>query len=369
MKDLKYWVALSRIPSLGTARFRLLERYFPSLEETWRASGTELKEAGLDARTVTAILTKRGDISPDDEMERLESAGVTALSWHDTTYPPRLKEIPNPPPLLFLKGSIHPGDERSVAVVGTRKATAYGREAASALASGLAQSGVTIVSGLARGIDTIAHRAVLNTGGRTLAVLANGLDRVYPAENAALAQEIAETGAVMSEQPLGVRPDAQLFPKRNRLMSGMTLGTLVVEAGRGSGAFWTVRHALEQNREVFCVPGSIFSPGSWTTNLLIQEGAKLVMGHNDVLEELNLSGMAHQIELSLPAPVSDGEEATLLGQISREPTHIDDICRTSALPVSVVSSTLTLMELKGLVKQVGGMHYVRAREVAASYGA
>ena len=150
---------------MGTARFRLLERYFPSLEETWRASGTELKEAGLDARTVTAVLTKRGDISPDDEMERLESAGVTALSWHDTTYPPRLKEIPNPPPLLFLKGSIHPGDERSVAVVGTRKATAYGREAASTLASGLAQSGVTIVSGLARGIDTIAHRAVLNTGG------------------------------------------------------------------------------------------------------------------------------------------------------------------------------------------------------------
>ena len=253
--------------------------------------------------------------------------------------------------------------------MGTRKATAYGREAALALASDLARSGITVVSGLARGIDTVAHRATLESKGRTLAVLANGLDRVYPAENASLAQEIIENGALISEYPLGVRPDAYHFPHRNRLMSGITLGTLVVEADLKSGAFSTVRHALEQNREVFCVPGSVFSPASRGTNRLIQQGAKLVLDYKDVLEEVNLSTISHQIEMTIPMPDSGSDESVLLEQISREPSHIDEICRGSDLPMSVVSSTLTLMELKGLVKQVAGMQYIRTREAAATYGA
>ena len=369
MSDLKYWVAFSRIRLIGTARFRLLERHFSSLEEAWAASQSEFKAAGLDSKTLTAVQTGRNNISPDEEMDRLERAGVSALHWRHPAYPARLKEIPDPPPVLYVKGSIKPTDERSIAIVGTRKATAYGREAALALASDLARSGITVVSGLARGIDTVAHRATLESKGRTLAVLANGLDRIYPAENASLAQEIIENGALISEHPLGVRPDAHHFPRRNRLMSGITLGTLVVEAGPGSGALWTVRYALEQNREVFCVPGSVFSPASRGTNLLIQQGAKLVLDYKDVLEEVNLSTISHQIEMTIPMPESGSNESVLLEQISREPSHIDDICGGSDLPMNVVSSTLTLMELKGLVKQVAGMQYIRTREAAATYGA
>ena len=369
MDDLKYWVAFNRIHLMGTVRLRLLERYFSTMEEAWSASKAELRGAGIDEKTAAAILSRRVNISPDDEMECLGKSGVIPLNWHHPIYPTRLKEIPDPPPVLYLKGTIQPEDERSVAIVGTRKATAYGREAAIALTSDLARNGVTIVSGLARGIDSIAHRTALDLGRRTIAVLANGLDIIYPRENTRLTQEITERGALISEYPLGMRPDARNFPRRNRLMSGITLGTLVVEAGETSGALWTVSHALEQDREVFCVPGSIFSSASWSTNRLIQEGAKLVIDYKDVLEELNLTGVTHQMEMRIPTPAPEGEETRLLGYLSQEPIHIDEIRRNSRLPINVVSSTLTVMELKGLVKQVGGMHYIRAREVAAQYGA
>ncbi len=368
MTDLKYWVALNRIPSLGTVKFRLLEKHFASMEEVWAASSHELQEAGLDKKSAGALVSLHANISPDAEMQRLEAAGVKPITWHDSNYPPRLKEIADPPPLIYLRGQILPEDERSVAVVGTRKATAYGRETATSITTDLARNGVTIVSGLARGIDSVAHRAVLDVGGRTIAVLGNGLDSVYPPENARLAREVEEHGALMSEYPLGVRPDARHFPRRNRLMSGMTLGTLVVEAGETSGALWTVRHALEQNREVFCVPGSIFSPLSRGTNMLIQDGAKLVLSFKDILEELNLTAVTHQMEMRSILQPEDDNEALLLNKINYEPVHIDDIQRSSQLPTPVVSSALTMMELKGLVKQVGGMHYVRTREAVAEYG-
>ena len=368
MDDLKYWVAFSRIPLLGTARFQLLEGYFPSLRDAWQASAHDLKAAGLDSKTVTTVQARRGKIEPDEELSRLESAGVSALTWRDSGYPARLKEIPDPPPVLYVRGSLTSEDERSIAVVGTRKATAYGREAVSTLTADLASRRITIVSGLARGIDTEAHRTALEAGGRTIAVLAHGLDSVYPPENSNLARQITETGALISEHALGMRPNPHYFPRRTRLMSGISLGTLAVEAGPGSGAFWTVRHALEQNREVFCVPGSIFSPASLGTNQLIQEGAKLVLDYRDVLKEINLSALAQQAEMQLLIPSVEEEEARLLGVMTTEPIHIDEICRDAELPVSAVSSSLTLMELKGLVKRVGGMHYVRTREVAAAYG-
>jgi DNA processing protein len=367
MDDLKYRVAFTRIPTIGTVRFRALERHFASLEDAWRASAKELRAAGLDEGAVNAILSRRASISPEGEMERLERAGVRAIHWHDPTYPPRLKEIYDPPPVLFLRGRLLPEDERSVAVVGTRKATAYGREAATTITADLARSGVTIVSGLARGIDSVAHRAALDTGGRTIAVLANGLDIVYPPEHKTLAREIEERGALLSEHPLGTRPEARHFPRRNRIMSGMTLGTLVVEAGDVSGALWTVSHALEQNREVFCIPGSIFSPASRGTNKLIQEGAKLVLDYKDVLEELNLTAVAHQMEMRAITQPVDDTETLLLGCIPHEPIHIDEVRRRSGLPIAVVSSTLAMMELKGLVRQVGGMHYIRTREASAGY--
>ena len=313
-------------------------------------------------------MSHRGGISPDGEVERLERAQVKVINWHHPTYPPRLKEISDPPPLLYLRGEILPEDERSVAVVGTRKATAYGREVATVLARDLARNGVTVVSGLARGIDSIAHRASMDAGGRTIAVFGSGLDVVFPSEHTRLAREIEQAGALVSEYPLGTRPKANHFPMRNRIMSGMTLGTLVVEAGNTSGALITVGQALEQNREVFCVPGSIFSPDSQGTNALIRAGAKLVMDYKDILEELNLTAVAHQIEMRVITEPQDENESLLLNYVTHEPIHIDDIRRHVRQPISMGSSTLAMMELKGLIKQVGSMHFVRVREVLAEYG-
>lgn len=368
MEDIKFWVAFSRVPNMGPARTRLLERHFDSLEDAWIGSLGELKAAGIDDRTARAIVSLRSSISPDGEIENLSRAGVRVMNWHDISYPPRLKEIYDPPPVLYLLGDLLPADERSVAVVGTRKATAYGRETAATLARDLARNGVTVVSGLARGIDSIAHRAALDAGGRTIAVFGSGLDVVYPSEHARLAHDIQGTGVLVSEHPLGTKPKAGNFPLRNRVISGMTLGTLVVEAPMYSGALLTVKHALEQNREVFCVPGSIFSPNSEGTNSLIQDGAKLVTSYKDILEELNLTVVAHQIEMRAILQPEDENEALLFGCVTHEPAHIDDIRRQTHLPISAVSSTLAMMELKGMIKQVGGMHYVRIREAVAEYG-
>jgi DNA processing protein len=359
---------LNRVPQLGTVRFRKLEAYFGSLELAWRADFGELKASGLEERPAREVLAAQSRVSPDAEMERLDKAGVRLDNWHGVKYPPRLKEIPDPPPVLYHKGSLLPEDERAVAVVGTRRPTSYGREAAAVITSDLAKNSITIVSGLARGVDGIAHRAALDAGGRTIAVVANGLDIVYPKEHEQLFQQCQEQGAVMSEYPLGLRPDARNFPRRNRLISGISLGTVVVEAPESSGAVWTVRHALDQDREVFCVPGSIFSPASNFTNRMIKEGAKLVSSYTDVLEELNFTVVAHQVEMPLAPVLEDDNQITLLGLLEEEPLHIDDIRRSANLPIAAVSSLLSMLELKGMVKQVGCMHYVRLREAATVYG-
>ena len=361
-------MSLNRVPQLGTVRFRKLEDYFGGLDKAWEASPSELRAAGIEERPAREIVAARNKISPDSEMERLAEAGVEALNWHHPSYPSRLKEIPDPPPILYYKGTLLPSDERSVAVVGTRGPTTYGREAAAVLTADLARNGVTIISGLARGIDAIAHRTALDNGGRTIAVLGNGLDTVYPREHAQLSERTQNQGAVVSEYPLGVRPDARNFPRRNRLISGMSLGTLVVEAPEGSGAGWTVRHALEQDREVFCVPGSIFAPTSRFTNRMIQEGAKLVSTYTDVLEELNLTVVARQYEMPMLQDSDDDAESALLKHLDLEPLHIDDIRRSADLPITTVSGMLTMLELKGKVRQVGCMYYIRMQEAASIYG-
>ena len=366
MDDIKYWVALSGVSLLGTVRFRRLEAYFGDLRNAWEASPGELKAAGIEAGPAREILAARDTISPEAEQERLERASVRPINWNHSEYPWRLKEIPDPPPVLYVKGALQPEDERAVAVVGTRGPTSYGREAAGVLAADLARNGITIVSGLARGIDGIAHRAALDAGGRTIAVVANGLDIVYPSEHAGLSRRAEEQGAVVSEYPLGVRPNPRNFPRRNRLISGLSLGTLVIEAPETSGATWTVQHALEQDREVFCVPGSIFSPASRFTNRMIQEGAKLVSSYQDVLEELNLNVVAQQYELDIGT--EDDAEAGLLKHLNEQPLHIDDIRRNANLPITAVSSMLSMLEIKGRVKQVGCMHYVRMQEKTAIYG-
>ncbi len=365
--ELKYWIAFNRVPGIGRVRFDVLEKHFGSLAEAWRAGASELQKAGLDRRAAQAVDARRTSIDPDAELARLEAEGVRAISRHDDDYPPRLKEIYDFPPLLYVRGELTPDHERSVAVVGTRRVTAYGREVAHRFSYDLASAGVTIVSGLARGIDSIAHRAALEAGTRTIAVMGCGLDVMYPREHAKLAEEIAESGALISEHPLGTRPQAGNFPRRNRIMSGITLGTVVIEAGGDSGALITARHALEQNREVFAVPGNVFSPVSLGANRLIRDaGAKLVIDYKDVLEELNLSYVGQQIEMKVLFPQDDNEKQ-VLGHVTFDPIHIDEIIRNTSLPISTVSSVLAMMELRGMVRQVGGMNYIRLKEAVAEY--
>lgn len=355
--ELKYWVGFSRIPGIGRIRISQLKEHFGSLQYAWEAPEGKLKQAGLDSRSIDNLLLLRPKISLDVEMEKLERYKIRVLVCEDAHYPPRLKEIHDYPPVLYVRGSLLPGDDPCLAAVGTRRPTIYGRQVAEEIVADLARSKIVIVSGLARGIDTLAHRAALDAGGKTIAVLASGLDIVYPAENAKLAQTIMEQGVLVSEYPLGVRPKAENFPLRNRIMSGLSLGVLVIEAGERSGALITAFQAVEQNREVFAIPGSILSPASKGTNRLIQEGAKLVDNYADIIEELNLSIVApEQIEIKEFLPANEVESA-VLKQLTSEPSHIDEICRRSGLTVPEVSSTLAMLELKGVAKQVGNMNY------------
>lgn len=334
------------------------------MEAAWKANAGQLHAAGIDQATVSSIVAERDAISPEDELARLDKAGVKAYTWDDPEYPARLKEVDDRPPVLYVRGELTPDDEVAVAVVGTRKATPYGRQAAEHFATDLAANGVTVVSGLARGIDAVAHRAAMAAGGRTIAVLACGLDIVYPPEHARLAKEITEHGALVSDYPLGMQPRSEFFPRRNRILSAMSLGVLVVEGGEGSGALLTARYALDQNREVFAVPGSVYSATHRGANKLIQDGeAKLVSSTGDILEELNLTIVTQQIELREVTP-ADPTEAKLLKVLSNQPSHIDDVQRASGLPIASVSSALAVLELKGMVRQVGPMSFVRAREVA-----
>jgi len=359
--ELPYWLAFNRIAGIGRVRYQVMLSHFGRLSEAWRAGPADLRAAGLDNRAVRTIRAGRAAIDPDTELEALTKHGVHAVTWDDEGYPARLKDIDDAPPVLYLRGALAPGDELAVAVVGTRRPTPYGRQVAEEFAYQLSCERLTIVSGLARGVDAIAHRAALQAGGRTLAVLACGLDMVYPPEHTKLAREVAERGAVLSEQPPGTQPRGDFFPRRNRILSGLSLGVLLVEGDVKSGAMITARQALDQNREVFAVPGSIFSPQSRGPNAVIQRGeAKLVTSVRDIAEELNLTTVPQQIEMQELMPATD-TEAALLRHVSKEPAHIDEVCRQSGLPASTVSSLLAMMELKGLVRQMGPATYVRAR--------
>lgn len=365
-EDLRYWVGFNLVPGIGPKRFEALLKYFATADDAWHASAGELLAAGLDRRSLESLLATRSEVDLDAEVERNARAGVTVLTWDDPDYPPLLKQIYDPPFVLYVKGELLPADEWAVAVVGTRRVSAYGREAARRLAGDLAANGVTVVSGLAQGIDSHAHRAALEAGGRTIAVLAHGLDQVYPPQNRTLAAEIGERGALVSEFALGTRPEAKNFPARNRIISGLSLGTLVVEAGKRSGALITAEFAAEQGRDVFAVPGNIFAAGAMGTNRLIQSGAKMVLAVEDILEELNLTmiGAFQQAREIVP---ENEMESRLLEHLSDEPIHVDELGQVAGMPIREVSSTLALMELKGMVRQVGGMHYVVARESRAGY--
>jgi len=357
LNEVKYWIGFSLIPGIGRIKLSLLEAYFGDLGKAWKAPAAELRAAGLDTKSAETIINLRGHISLDAELEKLDRHKVKAIKGDDPGYPARLKEIYDYPPLLYVRGTLVPEDEWSIAVVGTRRASVYGRQVTEEVVADLVRNKITVTSGLAKGIDAIAHRTALERGGRTIAVFGCGLDMVYPSDNVDLARKIVEQGALISEFPLGTRPKAEHFPQRNRIISGMSLGTLVVEAGEKSGAMITAKWAVEQNRDVFAVPGSIFSPASKGTNRLIQEGAKLVRNCADILEELNLTMVPQQMEMKDIVLTTD-TESQLLNNLSKEATHIDDICRQTGLPIAAVSSTLAMLELRGLAKQVGSMNYV-----------
>lgn len=361
--ELAYWVAFNRVQGIGPASFRILLTFFQrDLALAWRADRQELARAGLSQRSIEAFLGQRGKIEPERELEALIRAQISILTWSDLNYPSLLREIDDSPPVLYMRGTFTEADRFALAIVGTRNASSYGQQVTERLATELAHGQVSVVSGLALGIDTLAHTAALDAGGRTIAVLACGLNVVYPAKNAGLARRIVDSGqgVLLSDYPLNVQPDSGKFPARNRIISGLSQGVLVVEAGERSGALITAGFALKQGREVFAVPGNIFSSRSVGTNRLIQDGARPVQEVKDILETLNLFMVPQQLEMRMGSP-ENGEERTLLDLLSHEPVHIDELILASHLSVPVVTATLTMLELKGLIRALGSAQFVLAR--------
>jgi len=358
MNELGYWVALSRVSGIGYGRLRLLKAHFHSLERAWAAPQQELCEAGLDRQLAEQLCRSRETLSPESELARLAQCGVEAYTLDDPRYPPLLAQAPDAPPVLFVRGALPTADRMLLAVVGTRRPTAYGRQATTELVEGLVSADVVTVSGLARGIDTMVHRETLDRDGTTVAVLAAGLDEVYPPENLSLARRVLSTGALVSEHPPGTKLRRESFLRRNRIMSGLSRGTIVVEAGERSGALVTARNALDQDRDVFALPGSAFSPESLGTNRLIQRGeAKLVISAADILSDYSLGGATLR-SAAQPSLQADAFQVRLMAEMGASPVHCDDLARRLGASSQDVSAALTLLELQGVVRDVGGMQFV-----------
>lgn len=367
MSDQKlYWIGLSYVKGIGSVRFQTLLDAFGSAEAAWHARAEALKQSGLGPKTVENLIQVRSQISLDRIWQNIQDQDIQVFTWVDESYPRRLKEILQPPPVLYVRGNMLPADDWAVAIVGTRRMTAYGRLVAEDTALVLAANGVTVVSGLARGIDSAAHRSALEGGGRTLAVLGCGVDQIYPAENRRLAEKIIHQGALISDYPPGTPPEASNFPPRNRIISGLSQAVVVVEAGKKSGALITAQFAAEQGKEVFAVPGNINAPQSMGPNRLVRDGAIPLLSPQDLLESLNLDRVPayQEARSSIPA---DPQEARLLETLGSEPVHVDEITYRTGLPIEEISARLTMMELKGLVRQVGNMNYIAVRELPEDY--
>lgn len=389
-RTLRYWIAFNRVGGMGSVRIHTLLRHYHDLELAWKAPERELEALINNKPTFENLLRARRTVDLDSDLEMVGRVGARAITLYDEEYPRLLKQVPNPPPLLYIKGSLSEIDIRAIGVVGTRTPTDYGLQAARMFTVGLVKSGVTIVSGLAKGIDTAAHKATIVMNGRTLALLGHGIESIYPKENAQLAESIAQNGALLTEFAVGVPPEAGNFPMRNRLISGLALGVIVVEAGEGSGALSTAKHANEQNREVFAVPGSVFNEESIGTNRLIQVGeAKLVSRVIEVLDEFkwNMPPVGEQLGVPIPEPAeitpskvkrrpAKREVSVTVEAAPRESfvipdnltdteskvvnaflltpsqTHsTDDVCMLTALPPAQVTAALTVLELAGIVTQ------------------
>ena len=357
--EIKGWLLLSRLSFSQIKKVKELLSRINSAADIFFTPLEKLSDIPkIDRESIVEIREKFSD-SPDLEAEYklIGKLGVNLIPFTSSFYPENLANIYDPPLVLYVRGKLKKEDERAVAIVGTRRATSYGKVAARKLARELAQAGITVVSGMARGIDTAAHEGALEAGGRTVAVLGCGVDIVYPPENSSLMQEIIRRGAVISEFPLGTRPLAYNFPRRNRIISGLSKGVVVVEAPLKSGAIITADYALEEGREVFAVPGPITSPYAKGTNRLIKEGAKIVEDISDILEELNLTrlkGVKSRIDLQLSF-----KEKTVLENLSYEPLHIDELVHRTKLPVWQVGDILTRLQLKGMVRELPGKLFIR----------
>lgn len=352
-----YWLAVSRVPYIGPMRIDRLVRRFGSLETAWSAPRGELR-AVLEPKPLQELLLARERIDPWRELEKIAARGIDVLHPGHPRYPRLLAEISGRPSILYVRGTLLPVDDASIAIVGTRRATPYGRQATERLARELAEAGITVVSGLARGVDGVAHQAALEAGGRTIAVLGSGVDVIYPPEHRTLAERIVNAGAIVTEQPPGAKPDAPNFPARNRIISGIALAVVVIEAALRSGALITATFAADQGREVFVIPGSVFAQSSEGTNALLRDGARLVRNGRDVLDDLGLSvepgadERPQQLEL-------DVNEERLYGAVSREARHIDELADQVGMPAGLAGAVMLTLELKGLVRNHGAQYYVK----------
>lgn len=355
--DHYYWFALKSVPQVGNVTFLRLLAHFGSPEGALKASLRELRSVkGVSAAAARAIVSH--DYAPlaAAECDRVAASGAQVVDVLSERYPRLLMEIPDPPPFFYLSGSLC-GSETAVAIVGSRRASQYGLCTATRLARDLAEQGVTVVSGMARGIDTAAHWGALKAGGRSVAVLGCGIDVVYPPENEALYRSLCEGGAVISEFPMGAAPLSENFPRRNRIISALSRGVVVVEAGEGSGSLITAHYALEQGREVFAVPGNVTSTGSRGANGLIKEGAKLVERVEDILEELSTEALAtHPLSRPPSFPLTP-QEAELYALLCQGVLQIDDIIVQSALTAGEVSATLLRLEMRGIITQFPGKRF------------
>jgi DNA processing protein len=361
-----YWVGFNLVKGIGAVRLQGLLNHFGDLAIAWQAPLEGLVAAGLPLRIAENVQRVRSGVDLELTWDQIHQKGIQVVIREDPEYPARLKEIDQAPPVLYLRGELRPEDGWAVAIVGTRRVTVYGRQVTEEIAACLAANGVVVVSGLARGVDAIAHDAALKAGGRTYAVLGSGVDRIYPPEHTRLAERIIAQGALISDYAPGTPPDGVNFPPRNRIISGLSTAVVVIEAGETSGALITASFAGDQGRDVFAVPGNIHAPQSIGTNRLIQQGAHPLLKPEDLLEELDLLQVPAKRAARTVLPV-DALEAQLYRQLGSEPIHVDEIRALSGLPIEIVSATLTVMELKGMVRQVGPMSFVVARERPADY--
>jgi DNA processing protein len=358
----KYLVALNRIEKLTPLRFKKLLSYFADdVERMWNSTISEWREAGIENNALSEIWEIKSEINPEKEFQKLQNIGGGVIGITNPKYPRLLKEIYDSPPVLLFLGEFPiAADDFAIGVVGTRVATSYGKQAASEISRGLAQAGITIVSGLAAGLDSVAHQAAVDMGKRTIAVFGCGLDTIYPPTNRNLAKAILDKGGcLLSEYPLGIKPTAYTFPKRNRIIAGLSRGVLVVEGREKSGSLITAQLANEFGREVFAIPGSIFSDVSAGPNRLIQQGAKPIISAADILESLEFTELSSKIEMR-DVVADSPEEAKILTILKKTPLLADEITRESGFTANEASSILSLLEMKGLAKNLGGMQWVRS---------